>query len=98
VHGDGYKIAAEPWLLKARAIREAKEEKWRASHPKSDADKPCPPQTMCFDPAPTSGPVAPRASAADRLHAASTIPTAGPKSITNDSLAQHSNKLTHLPS
>jgi tetratricopeptide (TPR) repeat protein len=47
--------AADEWSAKARKLRQAKEDKWRAARPKSSSEKPCPPQTMCFDPDPASG-------------------------------------------
>jgi tetratricopeptide (TPR) repeat protein len=50
----GDEAAADEWSAKARKHRQAKEEKWRAAHPKSNSEKPCPPDTMCFDPDPAS--------------------------------------------
>jgi tetratricopeptide (TPR) repeat protein len=50
----GDEAAAGEWSAKVLQIRQAKENKWRAAHPKSNSEKPCPPHTMCFDPDPSS--------------------------------------------
>jgi len=51
----GDTAAADEWSAKARKLRQVKEDKWRVAHPKSSSEKPCPPDTMCFDPDPGSG-------------------------------------------
>jgi tetratricopeptide (TPR) repeat protein len=44
--------AADELEARARKIGAEKIEKWRAAHPASDQEKPCPPNTMCFEPDP----------------------------------------------
>ena len=50
----GAGAAADEWAAKAQRVRAEKMEKWRAAHPKSDLEKPCPAGTICFDPDPAS--------------------------------------------
>jgi tetratricopeptide (TPR) repeat protein len=46
----GDEAGAAGWSAKARKIKQARDDKWRAAHPNSNPEKPCPSATLCFDP------------------------------------------------